>query len=526
MIKLHCLAAVLMGCLALSAAEYGYKTVYECNFRPSQLEGWRFDKRASAVPGKGDGPGMIKVEVPPGPEVGTQNFVRREIDLSPYQGKNLIFTVETKAEKVSKPLQAWNGIKFMLNYEINGKMSWFHPMNLWNSFDWKEIEFGCRIAPNAGKGTLSLGLQDSSGTVWFRNLKIREVDTSKIYNNPPVPAGFRAEYTDRVTAMPTLRGVMSPGSYRKGDLDDLAKWGANLIRWQLVRNWGKLDSDLDQTEYNRWIDSKISELEKVLADAERLGIKVVIDLHSPPGGRMANRNMRMFVEDKYADQFVEVWRKIATKFKGHPAIWAYDLVNEPVQSTPAKNDYLSLQIRAAKAIREIDPEVPVIIESNEWDAPDTYRHLGPVPMKNIIYQVHMYQPGGFTHQLVNNNWGERSDAVKLIQYPGKIGDRVWNRAALEEVLQPVIDFQKKYGVRVYVGEFSAIRWAPGADKYLEDCIAIFEKHGWDWSYHAFREWSGWSVEHSDDPLVTGRVKEDTNRKKVLLKAFERNEKVK
>ena len=67
-------------------------------------------------------------------------------------------------------------------------------------------------------------------------------------------------------------------------------------------------------------------------------------------------------------------------------------------------------------------------------------------------------------------------------------------------MKPAIDFQKTYGVHLYVGEFSAIRWAPddSACRYLKDLIEIFEAHGWDWTYHAFREWDGWSVEHGFD----------------------------
>jgi hypothetical protein len=49
------------------------------------------------------------------------------------------------------------------------------------------------------------------------------------------------------------------------------------------------------------------------------------------------------------------------------------------------------------------------------------------------------------------------------------------------------------------GEFSVIRWAPGAVNYLRDCIELFEQCGWDWTYHAYREWDGWSVEHGSDP---------------------------
>ena len=69
--------------------------------------------------------------------------------------------------------------------------------------------------------------------------------------------------------------------------------------------------------------------------------------------------------------------------------------------------------------------------------------------------------------------------------------------------------------------FSCIRWAPGADQYVKDLIDLFEEYGWDWSYHAFREWQGWSAEHSDDPAVMDPVP-TTGRKEVLLKAFEKN----
>ena len=45
------------------------------------------------------------------------------------------------------------------------------------------------------------------------------------------------------------------------------------------------------------------------------------------------------------------------------------------------------------AIREIDPEMPIIVESNNWCSPPTYREMLPLPLKNIIYQIHMYNPG-------------------------------------------------------------------------------------------------------------------------------------
>ena len=29
---------------------------------------------------------------------------------------------------------------------------------------------------------------------------------------------------------------------------------------------------------------------------------------------------------------------------------------------------------------------------------------------------------------------------------------------------------------------------------IRDCIAVFEELGWDWTYHAYREYQGWSVQ--------------------------------
>jgi hypothetical protein len=93
-------------------------------------------------------------------------------------------------------------------------------------------------------------------------------------------------------------------------------------------------------------------------------------------------------------------------------------------------------------------------------------------------------------------------------------------------LEPVREFQRAYNVHIYAGEFSAIRWAPGdsAYRYLKDVIELFEEYGWDWTYHAYREWDGWSVEHGSDPNDHAPTKEPTDRKKLLLQWFAQNEK--
>ncbi|MGE5604226.1 MAG: hypothetical protein ACM3YE_00860 [Bacteroidota bacterium] len=124
------------------------------------------------------------------------------------------------------------------------------------------------------------------------------------------------------------------------------------------------------------------------------------------------------------------------------------------------------------------------------------------------------------HQQVNGSF------LPVTAYPGTINGVYYDKTKLKEILQPVRDFQVKYGVRIYVGEFSAVRWASGAAQYLEDCIAIFEEYGWDWSYHAYKNWTGWDLEHdngtSNSPIVIAN--ERTDRMEVVLAGLALNNK--
>jgi hypothetical protein len=80
-------------------------------------------------------------------------------------------------------------------------------------------------------------------------------------------------------------------------------------------------------------------------------------------------------------------------------------------------------------------------------------------------------------------------------------------------------------VPIYIGEFSCVRWAPSnsAYNYIRDCIEIFEEYNWDYDYHSFRTWNGWSVEHSsgyyDDVFPTVK----TNRELLMRQYFALNQ---
>jgi hypothetical protein len=170
-------------------------------------------------------------------------------------------------------------------------------------------------------------------------------------------------------------------------------------------------------------------------------------------------------------------------------------------------------------VRAIDPDRAIVVEPGQGGGWDNLDFFEPLDVPGVVYSVHMYEPAAFTHQGV-------LDGTPIgVIYPGEIAGRRWDRDALRRAVQPVRDYQLDYGVPVYVGEFSAVRWAPGdsAEAYLRDCIDVFEGYGWDWAYHAFREWHGWSVEHGPDRNVTTPGETETPRQALLRRWFALNQ---
>ena len=441
------------------------------------------------------------------------------VDLSKFDGKCIKAEIVARGENISKPRDSWNGLKFMVHYKDaeSGIDYWPNTRSRLGSFPTQTITVSdSRHGRKAGRAELSLGLQDSSGKVVFDLSTLRIDQEEDLY--PVTNQSYRVSYPDRVRNRPVLRGVMLPGGRcREDDFRTLREWGATLARYQMTRNFSAIGKDRDLAEYDRWLDGKLDHLERdVLPWAAKYGIKIVVDMHCPPGGRDPDKDWTMYHDAKYADHFVACWRRIATRFRCRPEIYGFDLINEPTQTRRAVCDYWTIQKRAAEAIRAIDPETTIIIESNGWDSADTFSYLSPLAMDNVIYQVHMYQPGEYTHQGVHR----ADDNYPKFAYPN--AEKGWNRDFSRKRLAPVRAFEKRHNAKIYVGEFSAITWAEGAGQYIADCISLFEEYGWDWTYHAFRERQGWSVEHEVDGK-RGKYKPsaDNPRRRALLEGSAR-----
>ncbi|MCC6232073.1 MAG: cellulase family glycosylhydrolase [Verrucomicrobiales bacterium] len=464
--------------------------------------------------------GALGIELPPG-AAESSSLASMNLPAEAMRGYLVRGSALVRAENVSSRPNPWNGIKCMLALETADRKLWPQAEIGTGSFDWRRVMFTVRIPTNASSARLLLGLEQVTGRVWFDDVTFTVLKPPVRRETKPVTGPV---FTGRT--VPRLRGAMISPDIDPAGLRVLGRdWGANLIRWQLIRH-GRPGQSSSLDDYDAWLEEALKKLDAALPHCQEHGLHVVIDLHSPPGGKATQGGYvgaddRLFTDPACQAKFIRVWERIASRYRGAVPVWGFDLVNEPVEEVVADDcdDWQSLAERAARAIRAIDPARTIIVEPAAWGGPGGLADLVPLSVSNVVYSVHMYLPHRFTHQGVH-------EAGPAYRYPGVIEGKAWDKAQLEVALQPVIDFQRTYGVHLYIGEFSAIRWAPegSAARYLSDLIDLFEAHGWDWSYHAFREWNGWSVEHGSDREDTRPAAEPTDRQRLLQGWFGRNEK--
>jgi endoglucanase len=442
---------------------------------------------------------------------GASKIIATPLSLKNVRGNTIALAADIKAERVSLPPNSWNGIKVMLRIDLdNGKSVWPQVAVGVKTFDWFNKSALITVPSNAAKVLLELGLEQSTGKVWFDGVTVRLLINSTAFP----PPRDQAIPIEKFHSLPALRGAMVATSITQDGLRVLGKeWNANIIRWQLG-GWDPAKG-LTKSDYDVELENELKKLDNILGWCREYGLMVVVDLHSL--SRMC------FINVAAQNKLIETWEKIAARYRNEGSIWAYDIVNEPTQREHSGADgvliWEDLAEKVAHKIRLVDPVKPIIVESL-FAGPEGFHDLRPLDFSipRIIYSAHMYTPTAFTHQGVHPE-----DSIPCV-YPGTINGTLWDKDRLIDALKPVKEFQDKYRVPVFIGEFGAVRWAPSnsAYNYLKDCIDIFELYGWDWCYHAFREWQGWSVEHNEDRNNLTLSEVSNKRQQLLRMLFKKN----
>ena len=269
-----------------------------------------------------------------------------------------------------------------------------------------------------------------------------------------------------------------------------------------------LIGDLDSYQAINKTDLEV--LLDILDDAEKSGIAVILTMFELPGHRYGNPNeeetdCRLWNDQEYWVQSFQFWRNLAAAVKDHPAVAAYNPVNEPVAAyafgfdepdssfrrwlkasegtTADLNLFNKMMVRA---IRKEDTNTPIVLDGYLWADPKGMPYTEPVDDPYILYSFHNPAPWNFSS--LSGNMGRFSYPDAMPAYWNG-PQEVWDINRLAELLKPVEEFAAENGIpsnRIIAAEFWCNRRIAGCDEYLNDLIHLYNRREWHWSFWSYR----------------------------------------
>ncbi|MER6094869.1 cellulase family glycosylhydrolase [Streptomyces sp. NPDC001728] len=320
--------------------------------------------------------------------------------------------------------------------------------------------------------------------------------------------------TDEYGRTLTLRGWNLTDKTNSGDaalsgitekhIRDMRAKGFNLAR--LVVLWDDLEPRPGQ--YSQGYLRKIG---RVLDWAEKYDVKVLIDAHQDVfGPAFGSRGIPAWATrtdglpftphpDDWFSQYFEpavqrafthlyededlrraqarMWRVLADRFKDHPAVIGYDLINEPMGelregedlATAARRierDQLTpMYNRIADAVRSVDRSHWIFVEPTPIVGEGVPTGLGRIDDPKIVYAPHFYNSG--------MEAGTDYDPAAR-----------W----LENYEEAVTLYPKEYKVPVVVGEWGPLNNSlPNMNRFYREAMASLGRYssgwaGWAWCY--------------------------------------------
>ena len=307
--------------------------------------------------------------------------------------------------------------------------------------------------------------------------------------------------------------------------DALQDYGASWVRLSYDK-WQPAERDYligNADQYQGLVAKDLQQLIATLDRAHAAGLKVVITPLSLPGMRWAQNNGdrfddRLWQDKRFWTQSAAFWRDLAAALKEHPAVAAYNLINEPAPEKQAglaehadaakMRDWYEKQVGSARdlpgfyqtlisAIREVDSLTPIMVDAGWYGAADAFSYWpAPLADSRVLYSFHMYEPYAATS-------APNLQRARPYTYPGLVpfaaGMQKWDPNRVRSYLQQPLDWAAQHAIpanRMVAGEFGCMRKLLGCQQYLEDVLSALEAARVHWAFYSFREdsWDGMDYE--------------------------------
>jgi endoglucanase len=269
-----------------------------------------------------------------------------------------------------------------------------------------------------------------------------------------------------------------PMSQRIKTTEDYFKWmhdwGFDFVRVPIAYpSYLKFDRSRNilPEEVYQIDEQAVDKIDSLVQMAHKYKMHVSLNLHRAPGyciNAGFHEPYNLWKDQAALDAFCFHWNMWAKRYKNmNKKKISFDLLNEPSMiedmndqhskkgAVPGKS-YRKLAIAAAEAIRKENQNHLIIADGN--NVGNTV--ISEIVDLNIAQSCRGYNPGAISHYKAP--WANKDvDNLPEPKWPGRVGDRDFNRAMLEVYYQPWIDL-KKSGVGVHCGECGCWNKTPHA----------------------------------------------------------------
>jgi hypothetical protein len=214
------------------------------------------------------------------------------------------------------------------------------------------------------------------------------------------------------------------------DVKSMKMWGVNSIRVALLAS--QLQPRDVQPEKPPYIYSEESFnlLDSLVAWCERHKMGIIWDMHGAPGAQNAENisdsdgEARLWTEkEKYWPRCIDLWYKIAERYREKECIIGYDLLNEPLlRRYPQISEKLlrELYIELTDTIRAIDSEGIIFIEGDDWA--QNFKMLEPLDWDpHLVIAFHSYPPTANSEGL--QRWDILRQKYNIPLWHGETGEQ-------------------------------------------------------------------------------------------------------
>ena len=234
------------------------------------------------------------------------------------------------------------------------------------------------------------------------------------------------------------------------DIQYIKKTGANHVRlpfhYKMFTAENYLNGENKGFEY----------LDRIVNWSAKAGLWVQFDMHCAPGGQTGDN-----IDDSFGYPFlyesdsmqkltVEIWRKIAARYKDNSTVLGYDLLNEPIAHYFSNKEELNKKLeplykKIVAAIRETDKNHIVFLGGAQWNT--NFSMFGAPFDSKLVYTFHKY-------------WMPVNEAE----------------------ISTFLEFRKHYNVPLYLGESGE-----NSDDWVKSFCELLEKNEISWCFWPYKK---------------------------------------